>query len=234
MTGLTDTQWLCIRPFLHACPGIYVDNETRCCLFVDAQCWMARSGASWRRLPPAYGKGNSVYRRLAHECKRGVWPRRMTYRQAKPELSAGRRDSTVGRARERGGRVPKQGAGSCPRVQPRRHQHQDPHRSTGTPPMSAPDGRPAPRPHPGPGPGRGLDRRAPPCLIADRAYDGDACRAWTRPLCLWARWPRSRARARPCCPTARRTDPDRPAGRPSGAARRPGRTIGIVTIDRVN
>ncbi len=46
MIGLTDAQWLCIRPFLYACPGIYVGNETRCRLFVAALCWMARSGAS--------------------------------------------------------------------------------------------------------------------------------------------------------------------------------------------
>ena len=52
MIGLTDAQWLCIRPFLYACPGIYVGNETRCRLFVAALCWMARAGASWRRLPP--------------------------------------------------------------------------------------------------------------------------------------------------------------------------------------
>ncbi len=45
-------------------------------------------------------------------------------------------------------------------------------------------------------------------------------------LGLGGRPPRSRARAQRCCPTARRTDPDRPAGRPSGAASRPGRTRG--------
>ena len=41
------------------------------------------------------------------------------------------------------------------------------------------------------------------------------------------------ARARPGCPTAWRTDPARPACRPSGAARRPGRTHQLATIDRV-
>ena len=42
---------------------------------------------------------------------------------------------------------------------------------------------------------------------------------------------RSRARARPCCPAARRIDPDRPACRPSDAARRPDRTR-APSIDR--
>ena len=63
MIVLTDAPWLCIRPFLRACPGIYMGNETRCRLFVAARCWMARSGASWRRWPSDYGKGNSIDRR---------------------------------------------------------------------------------------------------------------------------------------------------------------------------
>ena len=68
---------------------------------------MARSGASWRRLPPEYGKGNSVYRRWAAWCARGVWPRRMAYLQADSELSAGLRDSTVVRAHACAAGVPK-------------------------------------------------------------------------------------------------------------------------------
>ena len=67
------------------------------------------------------------------------------------------------RARERGGRAPKEGAGSRPRAWPRRPQHPDPQPggSTGTPPVSAPDRRPASRHYPGPSLGRGLDRGLP-------------------------------------------------------------------------
>ena len=43
-----------------------------------------------------------------------------------------------------------------------------------------------------------------------------------RLLTFWARPPRACARARPCCPTARRTEPDRFACESAGAARRPG------------
>ena len=70
----------------------------------------ARLGISWCRLPAAYGKGNSVYHRFAHGCARGVWPRRMAYLQAKPELSAGRRDNTVGRTPKKGGWISPSGA----------------------------------------------------------------------------------------------------------------------------
>ena len=41
------------------------------------------------------------------------------------------------------------------------------------------------------------------------------------PLSFGARPPRSRTRARPYYPAARRTDPDRPVGGPAGAAKRP-------------
>ena len=117
MIVLTDAQWLCIRPFLHSCSGIYVGHETRCRLCVAAWCGMARLGVAWRRWPPAYGKGNSVYRRWAHGCARGVWPRRMACLQAEPALSAGLRDSTVGRAHASAAGAPKkQGAGSRPRA----------------------------------------------------------------------------------------------------------------------
>ena len=74
---MTDAEWHPIHSFLSTCPAIRVGQEDHCRLFVDTACWMARSGASWRRLPPEYGKWNSVYRRFAHWCARGVWPRLM-------------------------------------------------------------------------------------------------------------------------------------------------------------
>ena len=87
---LTDTQWIRIRSFLKTCSGLYVRNE--------ALCWMACTGAPWRQLPPAYGKWNTVYRRYADWCDRGIWPRLMEYMQNDPELSAVLRDTSVGRA----------------------------------------------------------------------------------------------------------------------------------------
>ena len=163
MIVLTDAQWLCIRSFLHSCSGLYVGNETRCRLFVTALCWMARSGASWRRLPSEYGKGNLVYRRLRPRVRSG----RLIAPDGLPVGRAGAVRGAAGphgRARTRARRArPKKGAGSRPRTQPGRLQHQDPHPggSTGTSLVSALDGRPVPRQHPGPSLGQGLDRRAP-------------------------------------------------------------------------
>ena len=81
------------------------------------------------------------------------------------------------------------------------------------------------------GPGLGAVVALPP-PPPSRAGTGDGrgdpprCGSWCRSrpgygrgrdpfFCFGARPPCSRARARPCCPAARRTDPDRPTGRPS-------------------
>ena len=67
-------------------------------LFIEVLWGMARMGTSWGLWPAEYGKGNSVYRRWAAWCDRGVWPRLMAYLQTDSDRSTVRRDSTVGRA----------------------------------------------------------------------------------------------------------------------------------------
>ena len=163
---------------MHAYTGIYVGHAVRNRLFREAVIWIARAGAPWHQWPSAYGKWNSVYRRFAHGCERGVWPRLMAHLQAKPELSAGLLDSTVVRAHA-----------SAPT-----QKGADPALGCGR------GGRSAQIPYPGGSTGSPLCVRltggqrhdstqardlvkawtgAPlPCLIADRAYDGEAFRAW--------------------------------------------------------
>ena len=131
---MTDAQWHCLPSFLSTCPDIRVGREAHGRLFVEAARGRARIGALWRQWPTRYGQWNSVYRRWAAWCDRGVWARRMAYWQTDPDLSAVRRD--------------------------RRFRHPDPQAggSPGPSPAPARDGRPAPRPHLGPG--GSLDGRA--------------------------------------------------------------------------
>ena len=159
MIGLTDTQWLCIRPFLHSGSGIYVGNETRCRLFVAALCWMARSGASWHRLPAAYGKWKSVYHRYTHWCDQGSWPSLMAYLRAKPELSASLLDSTVGRAHVSAAGAPKK-KGLDPVLGRSRGGFSSKIHTLIRTRVKAWTGAPLPR------------------LIADRTYDNGTFRAW--------------------------------------------------------
>ena len=207
---MTDIQWPRIRSFLRSCSCIYTGDETRWHLFVTARCWMAQSGASWRRLPAEYGKWNSVYRRYyARGCDQGAWPRLMAYLQANPDLSAVLLDSTVVRARERDGRAPKGRDGSRAGSQPGRLQHPEPYLggSTGPSPTSARDRRPTPRQYLGPGPGGNLNRRA--LVLPDRGPG------------LWPRRLPRRARA-----TGHRSRPSGPAPMPELPALRPGTVPG--------
>ena len=55
---------------------------------VAVYAWKRCAGSTpWRRWPDAYGKGNSVYHRQAEGWDWNIWPRRMSYRQADPDLS---------------------------------------------------------------------------------------------------------------------------------------------------
>jgi len=46
-------------------------NDDR--LFIDAVCWVLRTGAPWRDMPPVYGKFGSVHKRFKRWCKIGRW-----------------------------------------------------------------------------------------------------------------------------------------------------------------
>jgi len=59
---LDDTTWNRIYLCLKATPGIYVGNEDKCRIFVDAVHWIMRTGAQWRDLPAGFGKWNTILR----------------------------------------------------------------------------------------------------------------------------------------------------------------------------
>ena len=41
--------------------------------FIDAVCWILRTGAPWRDLPPDYGDWKNTHRRFCRWRDRGVW-----------------------------------------------------------------------------------------------------------------------------------------------------------------
>jgi len=97
---LTDAQWLRIE---HLVPGKKGDRgrhgeDNR--LFVDAVLWIARAGAPWRDLPPAFGNWNSVFQRFRRWAKKGVWERIFNALVESPDFEYLIIDSTIVRAHQ--------------------------------------------------------------------------------------------------------------------------------------
>ena len=72
---MSEEVWKIISPHLPgqagSWGGIAKDNRT----FINAVCWILRTGAPWRDLPPDYGKWSTVWKRFNRWSKAGVWDR---------------------------------------------------------------------------------------------------------------------------------------------------------------
>jgi transposase len=95
---LTDEQWGLILPFLMAHSRVYVGAQAVCRRYLDAVLWILRSGAQWRFLPRDLGAWNSIFKRFARWCQRGVWADLQAHVAAEPDLQEVLIDSTIVRA----------------------------------------------------------------------------------------------------------------------------------------
>jgi transposase len=112
---LHNDQWSKILKFLRSCPDVYVGNKAQCRRFSEAVLWMARSGAQWRLLPAADGNWNTLYKRFARWCEKGIWERMHHHFADAPDMEHLSIDSTLIRAHPCAAGAPKKGAASKPR-----------------------------------------------------------------------------------------------------------------------
>ena len=103
-------QWSKILTFLRECPDVYVGDEDKCKLFVEAVLWITRTGAQWRMLPIEYGKWNTIYKRFARWAEHSVWEQMHEFIIEEPDMEYLIIDSTVVRAHQcAGGSARKKG-----------------------------------------------------------------------------------------------------------------------------
>lgn len=95
---LSDHDWQAILAFLRTRSDVYIGQEAQCRVFVEAILWVARSGAQWRLLPSDYGNWNSIYKRFARWCDRGVWTALFAHFREDSDMEWLMLDSTVVRA----------------------------------------------------------------------------------------------------------------------------------------
>ena len=65
---IDDVLWGRLQELLPKPKGRHGKNDR---LFMEAICWILRTGAAWRDLPPAYGHWKSVYNRYNNWSKKG-------------------------------------------------------------------------------------------------------------------------------------------------------------------
>ncbi len=65
---IDDAMWIKLEQLLPPPKGRHGKDDR---LFIEAVCWIIRTGAPWRDLPPDYGTWQSVYGRYNRWVKKG-------------------------------------------------------------------------------------------------------------------------------------------------------------------
>ena len=92
---IRDHQWAKIEAHclgLKSHPG-RTGSDAR--LFLEAVFWVARTGCSWRDLPPYFGKWSTIYRRFRDWALAGLCERIFNALSDEPDLEVAMIDATI-------------------------------------------------------------------------------------------------------------------------------------------
>jgi len=65
---ITDRIWETLKFLLPGAKGRHGKDDRN---FLEAMCWIVRTGAPWRDLPPEFGPWKTVYNRYNNWAKKG-------------------------------------------------------------------------------------------------------------------------------------------------------------------
>lgn len=95
---IKDTEFEEILKFLVNVPAIHKNNTKRLRNFLEAVCYMSRSGCSWRLLPTYYGHWRATHKRFKDWDRHNIWKELFEFVQKDPDMELIMIDSTIVRA----------------------------------------------------------------------------------------------------------------------------------------
>ena len=95
---LEDSEFRAIFEILKNIKGIHKKNAIKLRNFIEAICYICRSGCQWRLLPREYGSWRAIHKRFKDWSKRGIWEEIFKKVQVNPDLEWIMIDSTIVRS----------------------------------------------------------------------------------------------------------------------------------------
>lgn len=93
-----DTEFERMLKFLLQVKGIHKNNIAQLRKFIEAICYMSRSGCQWRLLPFYYGNWRAIHKRFVQWSRRGIWQKLFEFTQVDPDMEFVMIDSTIVRS----------------------------------------------------------------------------------------------------------------------------------------
>ncbi len=95
---LKDSEFKVIFEILNTFKGIHKKSELRLRNFIEAVCYVCRSGCQWRLLPKEYGCWRAIHKRFKAWSDRNIWKQIFKETQNDPDMEWVMIDSTIVRA----------------------------------------------------------------------------------------------------------------------------------------